>query len=432
MSVKRGFKQTEVGVIPEDWEYRAVSGLAARKANSIVGGPFGSDLVSSDYVNAGVPVIRGQNMGQRFISGEFVFVSTEKARLLKANTAAPKDMVFTQRGTLGQVSIVPEGGFESYLISQSQMKLSVDTQAHDPVYLWQYFMGGHGQKQILDSAIQTGVPHTNLGILKSYRVPLPPTLTEQQAIAEALSDADALIEGLESLIAKKRAIKQGAMQDLLTSKRRLPGFKGEWETKRLGSEIADLVAGVSVNSVVGEVDSRSGAKAILKTSAVSGGYFKAWEAKIIALTDLHRVHLFPEADNVLISRMNTIDLVGECGYVGENFPNLFIPDRLWMTRFRQNAQLSARWLAFIMCTPSARQFLKNIASGTSGSMKNISKSAILALEFLIPALPEQSAIAAVLTDMDAELETLDAKLVKARAIKQGMIQELLTGRIRLI
>ncbi|HWU78101.1 MAG TPA: restriction endonuclease subunit S, partial [Rhodanobacter sp.] len=96
-------------------------------------------------------------------------------------------------------------------------------------YLYQYFISDAGQKQIVESAIQTGVPHTNLGILRSYRVPVPSTKAEQEAIAEALSDADALIESLEQLIAKKRQIKHGTMQALLTGKQRLPGFNDEWQ-----------------------------------------------------------------------------------------------------------------------------------------------------------------------------------------------------------
>jgi type I restriction enzyme S subunit len=138
--IRSGYKQTDVGMIPVDWQRVTVADLAARKPNSIVGGPFGSDLVSKDYVPFGVPVIRGQNMGRRFISGDFVFVSQEKAKYLKANTAAPHDIIFTQRGTLGQVSIVPENGFNTYLVSQSQMKLTPDLQRYDPEYLLQFFI----------------------------------------------------------------------------------------------------------------------------------------------------------------------------------------------------------------------------------------------------------------------------------------------------
>lgn len=241
MEVRPGYKQTEVGEIPESWTCERVRDAAASTANSIVGGPFGSDLVSADYSSTGVPVVRGQNMAGKFVSGEFVFVPPHKAKSLSANLACPGDLVFTQRGTLGQVSVVPSNAFESYLISQSQMKVSLDRSRHDANFVHQYFSSHAGQKQITTSAIQTGVPHTNLGILREYRFPAPP-LPEQKAIAAALDDVDALLSGLDRLIAKKRDLKQATMQQLLTGQTWLPGFEGEWEVKKL-SELADIRSG---------------------------------------------------------------------------------------------------------------------------------------------------------------------------------------------
>jgi restriction endonuclease S subunit len=103
-----------------------------------------------------------------------------------------------------------------------------------------------------------------------------------------------------------------------------------------------------------------------------------------------------------------------------------------MTRFRTGANVSAKWLAYVLSTPKTRVLLRNIATGTSGSMKNISKAAFLALEFCMPSRKEQTAIATVLSDMDAELAALGARRDKTRALKQGMMQELLTGRTRLV
>src|SRR6056297_1418799 len=124
-----------VGTIPDDWKVVSVAEIMDRKPNAIVGGPFGSDLVSTDYVPAGIPVIRGANMLASNVSGDFVFISEEKGKGLAANMAAPGDVVFTQRGTLGQVAIVPDGSFEKYLISQSQMKLSANSDMIHKPYL---------------------------------------------------------------------------------------------------------------------------------------------------------------------------------------------------------------------------------------------------------------------------------------------------------
>jgi len=176
------------------WQTTTVGELAAPRRNALVGGPFGSNLVTADYVEEGVPVIRGQNMGQgRWVGGEFVFVSAQKAEDLSANLAVPGDLVFTQRGTLGQVALVPQGGYERYIVSQSQMKLSVDEAAASPLFLYYLFSSPEQIDLIKSNSIQTGVPHTNLSFLRAMRVKLPP-LEEQHRITTVLGSLDDKIE----------------------------------------------------------------------------------------------------------------------------------------------------------------------------------------------------------------------------------------------
>ncbi len=175
------------------WNEVIVGGIAAAEPNALVGGPFGSNLVSRDYVDQGVPVIRGQNMGERWIGGEFTYVTIEKAKSLAANLARPGDIVFTQRGTVGQVAVVPEEPFDRYLISQSQMKLTVDREQADPLFFYYVFRSSEQQDYVRRNVIQTGVPHINLGILRNTPVPLPP-LQDQRAIAHILGTLDDKIE----------------------------------------------------------------------------------------------------------------------------------------------------------------------------------------------------------------------------------------------
>lgn len=176
------------------WTSHTVSEIADKKKNAIVGGPFGSDLVSKDYYAFGVPVIRGANMGGgRWVAGNFVYVSEEKASSLAANCAEPGDLVFTQRGTIGQVALVPHNEFPKYLISQSQMKLSVDSDKADSMFLYYIFTGKQQQKYIQQNAIRTGVPHTNLGILKDTPLFIPP-LPKQKKISSFLNAIDSKIE----------------------------------------------------------------------------------------------------------------------------------------------------------------------------------------------------------------------------------------------
>lgn len=177
----------------ENWEACFVSDIASPTKNALVGGPFGSNLVSKDYVVTGIPVIRGQNMGERWISGDFVFVSEEKAKQLSPNTARPGDLIFTQRGTLGQVAIVPEKLYDAFIISQSQMKLTVNKEKADTLFMYYVFKSPVQQDYILRNAIQTGVPHTNLEHLRTTPVLLPP-LPEQRSIAGVLGALDDKIE----------------------------------------------------------------------------------------------------------------------------------------------------------------------------------------------------------------------------------------------
>lgn len=218
--LKSGYKQSDLGFIPEDWVLTTVRGIASHAKNAIVGGPFGSELVSRDYTRRGTPVIRGQNMGGRYIGGDFVYVSDEKADALKSNLARPDDIVFTQRGTLGQISVVPNGKFDKYIVSQSQMKLTLDMGTADSTFFYYLFSGEWHQDYIQRSAIQTGVPHLNLGILRQIPIQCPP-LSEQKAIATILSDMDSEIAALEARRDKTRALKQGMMQELLSGRIRL-------------------------------------------------------------------------------------------------------------------------------------------------------------------------------------------------------------------
>lgn len=180
--------------LPSGWTAVKIGSLAAPKRNALVGGPFGSNLVSRDYVESGTPVIRGQNLGLgRWATGEFVYVSSEKAASLSANIARPGDIVFTQRGTLGQVALVPDEPNQEYIVSQSQMKLTVDPMKSDPQYLYYLFSDPTMVDYIRSNAIQTGVPHINLGILRELLVTVPP-LEEQRAIAHILGTLDDRIE----------------------------------------------------------------------------------------------------------------------------------------------------------------------------------------------------------------------------------------------
>jgi type I restriction enzyme S subunit len=179
-----------------EWQTVLLEEIAASSRNAIVGGPFGSDLVSSDYSKAGVPVIRGENLSLgRWVGGEFVFVPPVKAQQLSANTAGPLDIVFTQRGAnhYKQVGVIPGEANGRFVISQSQMKLTVDEKKADPLFVYYLFRAPQQQEYLQRNAIQTGVPHTNLSILRRTPLQIPP-LSVQRAIVQVLGALDDKIE----------------------------------------------------------------------------------------------------------------------------------------------------------------------------------------------------------------------------------------------
>jgi type I restriction enzyme, S subunit len=252
-----------------EWREVTVAEIAAPVRNALVGGPFGSNLVSRDYVDVGIPVIRGQNMGARWISGDFAFVTAAKAESLDANLARPGDIVFTQRGTLGQVSLVPARPFDRYLISQSQMKLTVNRGVADPLFFYYVFSTTEQQDYIRQIAIQTGVPHTNLGILRTTPIPLPP-LSEQRAIAHILGTLDDKIElnrqVNETLEAMARALFKSWFVDFAPIRAKMEGRE-----PGLPKPLAGLFPALLVDSELGEIPAGWDVRTIGDLADVVGG-----------------------------------------------------------------------------------------------------------------------------------------------------------------
>lgn len=180
-----------------NWPVVSLDSIKAEEKYSLVGGPFGSNLTTKDYIEEGVPVIRGVNLpdARKFMDDGFVFVSVEKADKLMSNNAFPGDVIFTQRGTLGQVGIIPRttARFSRYVISQSQMKLTVNTTKAIAEFVYYFFRSPSTVQTVKNLALTSGVPHINLEILKNFKLPLPP-LDIQRRIVATLATYDSLIE----------------------------------------------------------------------------------------------------------------------------------------------------------------------------------------------------------------------------------------------
>jgi type I restriction enzyme S subunit len=177
---------SELGLLPAGWGVRTIGDVASGERYAVTGGPFGSKLGSKDYVDRGVPVIRGTNLavGGRFKDEGFVYVSGEKADALPSCLARPGDIVVTQRGTLGQVGLIPPSArFDRYLLSQSQMKITVDAAVGTNQYLYATLRSPEVTTRLQQQAMTAGVPHINLAILREFRVIWPPLALQKRLAA---------------------------------------------------------------------------------------------------------------------------------------------------------------------------------------------------------------------------------------------------------
>lgn len=390
-SVPAGYKQTEVGVIPVDWKITKLGTHATFKT-----GPFGSALHQSDYVDDGVPVINPMQIIDGKIQPTPSMAITEAAaRTLSEFRLSEGNVVIGRRGEMGRCAFV-RAEEHGWLCGTGSMIIRTGPSL-DARFIQRVLSSPPIIAEIENASVGSTMINLNQGTLGNLLVPLPPTKVEQEAIAEALGDADALIESLEQLLAKKRQLKQGAMQELLTGKKRLPGFSGEWEAKRLG-EILTICHGKSQR----EVEVRDGRYPILAT----GG-------------EIGRTNRFLyDKPSVLIGRKGTID---EPQYMDIPF---WTVDTLFYSVVHEPNH--AKFIFYRFCLIDWKQH--NEASG----VPSLNARTIEAIEINSPGPDEQTAIAAILSDMDAEIAALEAKLAKARQLKQGMMQELLTGRIRLV
>lgn len=201
----------------------------------------------------------------------------------------------------------------------------------------------------------------------------------------------------------------------------------EWANGTLADAIASLDAGVSVNAE--DRPHGAGEIGVLKTSAISGGAFRAEQNKAVLQHERRLVAEPVQADSILVSRMNTPALVGESCYVRDAHPTLFLPDRLWQLKPKDRAELDMRWLSFVLQSADYRRYVEVHATGTSGSMKNLPKSKLLALPVQYPEPAEQSVIAQILDTLDTAIRETEALIDKLKAVKQGLLHDLLTRGI---
>lgn len=280
--------------------------------------------------------------------------------------------------------------------------------------------------EIRGQASEQAVPIINKSTFGRLIVAMPP-LPEQQAIAAALSDADGVVAGLERVIAKKRLIKQGVIQDLLTARRRLPGFSGEWEVKRLG-ELGEISgSGVDKKLREGEQPVRLlNYTDVYRETYIRGTILDHW---VTAPEAKARRCSVRKGDVFFTPTSETPDDIARSAVAAEDIPNATYSYHVVRLRFKEEDSLD--FWAHMFEIDSFRAQARQNADG-SGTRYIVTLPKFRNMTVRIPNRNEREAIGEILRDMSIELEVLDARLAKARAVKEGMMQNLLTGRVRLV
>lgn len=417
--VRPGYKPTEVGIVPADWAVEPLANVADKITVGI------ASSATHAYRRAGIPLLRNQNIKAGYLDdADVLYVDPEYERIFKNKRLEGGDLLIARTGYPGTTCVVPS----KYASAQSFTTLIVRPKKSkiDSNYLCYYLNSEYGQNFFEQSQIGGAQKNVNAGSLKVMPIPVQ-LLTEQRAIAAALSDMDALISGLDQLIAKKRDIKQAAMQQLLTGQKRLPGFSKEWEVKpmrALGRTYGGLAGKTKRN--FGHGDARYIPFMNVMTDTVID---PSWLDTVDIAPDEVQ-NLAKIGDLFFNGSSETPEEVGFCSVLLKDIPNLYLNSFCFGFRFNCRAKVNGLFFAYWFRSKSGRTATSVLAQGAT--RYNIAKGAFMQLEIPQPSEEEQTAIATILADMDGELATLKIRCDKARQIKLGMMQELLTGRIRLI
>lgn len=389
--VAEKYKQTEVGLIPSDWDIFLLDELATKIGSGIT--PTGGSTV---YKEDGRPFIRSQNIGWgNLLLDDIAFIDDEIHQTFPNTEIKFKDVFLNISGaSIGRSSFANEKLVGGNVNQHVCIIRVIDKKLH-PIYLNLFLLSNNGQKQI--DSFQSGGNRQglNIGQIKTFQIPVPPTIEEQTAIATALSDADGLINGLEKLIVKKRNIKQGAMQKLLQPKE-------GWEVKKLGDYL-DYIQPTEYLVTDTEYNDNN------QTPVLTAG-------KTFILGYTNEEHgIFKNLPVIIFDDFTTaIKYVDFPFKAKSSAMKMLVPKRKGVNlRFIYELMLRIKY--------------------PLGDHKRHWIGEYRYLEIILPASPlEQNKIATILSDMDAEIIALETKLEKYRKIKLGMMQNLLKGKIRLV
>ena len=410
--IPSGYKQTEIGVIPADWDVKELGKVCKYQNGTSLERYFnqhdgykvisiGSYSTSGNYIDNGSYI----SFDLRDRVNKFILNKDDLTMILNDKTSTGE--------IIGRVLLIEKSN--SYVFNQRTMRLTPDSDVL-PKYLYFLINSSTVHKKLARQAKPGTQIYFNTADILDFKISFPKDKTEQSTILNALSDADALVKKLEKLIEKKKDIKQGAMQELLTGKRRLSGFSKKWETKRLG-DVGEIITGSTPPTQVKEY--WNGLIPWITPTDISDKKDIHNSEREISFSGLQVIRKLP-ANTLLVTCIASIGknaILRADGACNQQI-NAITPGKDYDVDF----------LYYLI--ENSKQYLLGNAGITATLM--ISKKDFSEITFSLPDKPEQVAIATVLSDMDIEIEKLESQLTKYQNIKQGMMQTLLTGKIRLL
>jgi type I restriction enzyme S subunit len=391
--------------IQQDWKLTKLSYLAEKIMVGI------ASAATHAYRAKGIPMFRNQNIKSGYLDdGDLLFITPEYETVFRNKRLRTGDLVTMRTGYPGVTAIVPA----QYDQSQSFTTLITRPKkgAIDSIFLCHYINSEFGKKFFEQSQIGGAQKNVNASTLRGMLIPVPPR-QEQLAIGKSISDVDALIAGLEKLIAKKRDLKQAAMQQLLTGQTRLPGFSGEWKVKRLG-EICEISMGRTPSRLN---PAFWGAGHVWLSIADLHGKVLSSSKEQITPLGASSMRLIPKGTLLMSFKLS----IGRLCFAG---CDLYTNEAICGFN---NLLANSDYLYYALSRTDFSLYGKQAVKGYT-----LNKKSLALVEVPLPSDEEQAAISNVLSSMDAELSDLEVRLTKTRDLKQGMMQELLTGRTRLV
>lgn len=424
IKITEGYSKTEMGILPKGWKVYSIGELVE---NGIIEKPLDGNHgnihpKSTDFVDDGIPFIMANSVCEGILDLKHChFITKEKAENLQKGFSITGDVLLTHKGTVGNVAIVGKISTPYIMLTPQVTYYRVKDKSRITNTFIRYYFESAKFQGILQS-LSGGGTRAYIGITKQRQLPfiLPP-LPEQKAIAQALSDVDVAIAEIDRLITKKRNIKQGAMQQLLTGKKRLPGFSGKWKLEKLDNISSEIGDGIHATP---EYLEYSKYYFINGNNLIDGSIKITEKTKCVSEEEYRKYKLALSNRTILMSINGTI---GNIAFF--NHEKVILGKSVAYINVKP--LISKQYIFYFMQTHLVNCYFEDELTGST--IRNLSLKSIRNTPISLPqSIDEQEAIAQVLTDMDAEIEALEQKRDKYKAIKQSMMQELLTGRTRLV